>query len=158
MEYMRRATFMIAALIGGSLAGCGPEQAAAPAPTVSPPAFSVPVSSAQPLGAGQDIRTPELAARVTVTGRFASSDRYGVTVTVQVLRGTYEFGPAMVRLHHTAGPDTAPIVTGALPRVAFTLHVGVTQGWEIPFGVAAGRDSQVQVVTPAGLVLAWTAR
>ncbi|MFI1995985.1 hypothetical protein [Actinoplanes sp. NPDC020271] len=155
---MRGAIFLIAALIGGSLAGCGPEPVAAPAHTASPPAFSAPVSTAQPLGAGQDIRAPELAARVTVTGTLSSADRYAVKVTVQVLRGTYEFGPATVRLHHADGPDTAPSGTRAVPPVAYTLHAGVTQAWEIPFGAAAGRNAQVQIVTPSGVVLAWTAR
>lgn len=149
---------MIATLIGGSLAGCGPEPVAAPVPTASPPSFSAPVSAARPLGDGQDIRTPELAAEVTAETILASADHYAVKVTVQVLRGTYEFGPSMVRLHHTDGPDTAPITSGSIPGVAFTLHAGVIQAWEIPFGRPTSPGAQVQVVTPSGVVLAWTAR
>lgn len=158
MEYMRRATFMIAALIGGSLAGCGPEPAAAPAPTAPPPAFAEPISAAQPFGAGQDIRTPDLAARVTVTKTLASADRFAVRVSVQVLRGTLQFGPSMVRLHRDRGPDATPVGRGAVPAVAFTLHVGVTQVWDLPFDRGATGDTQLQIVTPSGVVLAWTAR
>ncbi|WP_436520253.1 hypothetical protein [Actinoplanes sp. HUAS TT8] len=155
---MRSATFMIATLIGGSLAGCGPEPAAAPVPTASPPAFTAPISAARPLGDGQDIRTPDLAARVTVENTLASADRYAVKVTVEVLRGTYEFGPGMVRLHQRTGPATTPMTGASVPRVAFTLHVGVVQNWEIPFGRAAGAGSQIQIATPSGVILAWTAR
>jgi hypothetical protein len=149
---------MIAALIGGSLTGCGPEPSAAPVPTATRAAASAPAGAARPVGSGQDVRTPEVAARVTVTETLASTDRYAVEVTVQVLRGTYEFGPARVRLRNPAGPDTAPIAGGASPPVAFTLHVGVTRTWRIPFGRAAGAGAQIQVVDPAGAVLAWTTR
>ncbi|GAA2871567.1 hypothetical protein Acy02nite_29910 [Actinoplanes cyaneus] len=149
---------MIATLIGGSLAGCGPEPVAAPVPTASPPTFTAPISAAQPLGVGQDVRTPELAARVTVAGTLSTADRYAVRVTVQVLRGTYEFGPAMARLHHATGPDTTPAAGRAVPPVAFTLHAGVTQRWEITFDGAAGHGAQIRIAGPAGDVLAWTVR
>jgi hypothetical protein len=170
---MRTAILVIAALIGESLAGCGSEQPAAPppvpvsastpAPTPASATAGVPgkapaVAEARPVGSGQDIRLPDLAARITVTEVLAAGDRYTVKVRVHVLRGTYGFGPAMVHLRHATGPDTGPIAAASVPRVAFTLHAGVTQEWEIPFGSAAGKGTQVQVVTPAGVVLAWTAR
>ncbi|MFC3987694.1 hypothetical protein [Actinoplanes siamensis] len=113
----------------------------------------------RPIGSGQDIRTRDLAARITVARSVAAADQYIVRVTVHVLRGTYEFGPALVRLRHTAGPDDTPPAAGAIPPVAFTLHVGVTQTWRIPFRPPTTGDTQIQVTESSGAVLAtWTTR
>ncbi|BCY07700.1 hypothetical protein L3i22_027880 [Actinoplanes sp. L3-i22] len=136
------------------MAGCGPDPSSAPTPTVTPAAASAPVSAAEPVGSGQDVRTPELAARVTVD--LADGDPATIRVTVRVLRGTYEFGPAQVRLRNATGPDTAPLVARSTPPVGLTLHVGVTRTWQIPFGRAAATGAQIQVTSPAGTVLAWT--
>ncbi|GLW28188.1 hypothetical protein Areg01_11280 [Actinoplanes regularis] len=106
-----------------------------------------------------DFRTPELSARVTITESLIATDRYAVKVTVQVLGGVYEFGPALLRLHPATGPDIAPITGRANPPVAFTLHTGVTRSWQVPFAHAVTSGAQILLTDPSGTVLAaWTTR
>ncbi|GIF14685.1 hypothetical protein [Actinoplanes teichomyceticus] len=182
---MRRATQLIAALLGGLTAGCGPEPPAAP-PTPSPPAASPapvtaagearaaapdsvsrpPAGDARPLGSGQDIRTADLAARVRVTEEPAGPDQAGdppyvVRVTVRVLRGTWEFGPALVRLRYAGGSESGPIDGASRPPGAMTLHTGASFTWRVPFehsaGVGIGAGAQILVIDARGVVLAaWT--
>ncbi|KUL22275.1 YajG family lipoprotein [Actinoplanes awajinensis] len=154
-----------------TLTGCGshpPSVRASPVaarpPTASPADHAGAGSPAVLLlGTGQDIRTPGLAARVTVTGSPATASAYAVRVSVHVLRGTWEFGPALIRLRYTAQPggspvDTAPIEGGAIPP-AMTLHPGTALSWRIPFEHAPGAGAQLLLTDPTGTTLAaWTTR
>ncbi|WP_189333970.1 hypothetical protein [Actinoplanes ianthinogenes] len=99
------------------------------------------------------MRTPELAARVTVR-EVAAGSGFAVQVSVRVLRGTWEFGPAAVRMRSADGAESTPVLERA-SRGARTLHAGVAQSWQIPFGRAAGAGAHLLLSTPAGTALAW---
>jgi hypothetical protein len=145
-------------LLAGGLTGCGAQprsiRAAATAPgRTTPPAAA---GTARPIGSEQDLRTPELAAQVTVRETMKSNAAYVVKVTVHIQHGTWEFGPTLLRLQAADGTTSVPAHRGALPAGALTLHDGVTRTWQIPFGHPAGADARLVLTTPAGTALTWT--
>ncbi|AEV83455.1 hypothetical protein ACWT_2433 [Actinoplanes sp. SE50] len=150
---MRRAILLFVALIGGLLAGCGSASPKAPAPAL--PA----VTGTHPVGSVQDLQTADSSVRVKVAAAGAAADRYVVRVTVQVLRGTYEFNPVLLHLRDTTGADTGPVPGRSRPATAFTLHPGVTLSWRVPFPHPAAPDAQVVLTSRSGTALAaWNTR
>ncbi|MEV6347848.1 hypothetical protein [Actinoplanes sp. NPDC051851] len=193
---MRRGTLLIAGMLAVTAAGCGTtEPAAHPSPEAAPPVVSsspvlesngsarvtvldgsgaVPPGaglpavsvSAAPLGRTQDIRTPDLAAKVTVSLGWSPADEAGdpayvIDVSVRVQRGTWQFGPSLVRLRYAGGTESGPIEGGSSPAGGMTLHTGAATTWHIPYehsaGVGIGQGATIIVVDESGTVLAtWT--
>ncbi|GAA4602245.1 hypothetical protein GCM10023107_59680 [Actinoplanes octamycinicus] len=99
---------------------------------------------------------------VAATAGGAGDPAYVVEVTVRVLRGSWEFGPGLVRLRYADGAtEKGPVDGGGTPG-ARTLHAGVTRSWLVPFehpaGAGVGTGAQVLIGAPDGAVLAWATR
>ncbi|GLY00548.1 hypothetical protein [Actinoplanes sp. NBRC 101535] len=179
---MRRTTLTVAVLLVFA-GGCG---SAAPAGTASDsrPATAARLESAEagsraprdPLGSTQVVRTADFDARVTVsaaTGLAAEPGDapYAVDVRVRVSRGTWTFGPSLVRLVYANGTGHEPIddpETTAGPADLGDATTNATENgdkngrrdgsWRIlfehPAGAGIGEGARVTVTDSAGKTLA----